>query len=362
MKLFRNSALSSGGGPVISAQASGGPILIGSPTPIDGGGGSSSANGFGYAWDSLTGKMDELRWAKPSNYPNHSSVEGYRPDDAKVYGATYYQMESDGQLYLSALYIAQAGSAAGAIDVVDVYDTFSYRLGSDVFTAGGKLISCGRYSPSYLVVDYSGSAPLIVTGSAAAWGVIEVQDGDVLPLLMKDAPPRLMAVYSGDGNQIQLLVSSPLDGKPLAIALRTTIPAGQAAAPGSVTADKLYEMTAQTGVVMRPVLEALGALAQTAAFTVVNYTGGNLALRSLLGLWWTYPSEGAQLQGRYGEFGQPVDVISFRADRTGVVTRKEYFSPPDGMAPGSQSLPDLDFTPPVVPPFWRGFVKTFETI
>lgn len=366
MKLFRNSALSSGGGPIISPMASDGPIPIGGgsgPIPIGGGGGSNSTDGFGYVWDSLTGVMKELYWSKPTQYPSHRALEGYRPDDSTVYGATYYQMEADGQLYLSTLYTAPAGDSAGVVNVTDVYESFSYRLGTDMFTEGGWLVSCSRYSPRYLAVDYSISPPTVVTGSAAAWGRTEIQNGDVFPMIMENGPPRLMALYSGEDMQMQLLVSSPLDGTDLSIALNVIIPPGPEVDPNTITPDRTYELVTQTEALMRQTMEALGGIQQCAAFTVLNYGDEyGHSLRTFSGLRATFPADGAQVQGQYGEFMQPLDVIVFAADAGGVVTSKEYFTPPDGMAQGASALPDLNYTPPVVPPFWRGFLRTEETI
>lgn len=341
MKIFRNSAID------------------GSPP--------DTQQGFGYVWESETGSRREIRWPWPSAYRLRTKIEGYRVSDGKVFGHTTFQMESDGQQYVSSLYLSTPGTTdIAVVDLVaggNEFITDAQRR----FMFNDSIVSIVECNRTYAVCDYSAEVPTYRVGDAGAWvdsGVLS--QGDTLLMIDGQGRTRLFGVYQIVEAQVHLFFSSPLDGSPLTVVERVVID-GPAGGFTQNTPD-LLTAGAVTAVWLRQSMPEL-AEAKVLPFLYLAKVEGYGMLLQTLGTagFFVYPPAGlVSIQAaEYNLFTGLTTVYLYTADDDGIVTDRDQLEASLGnsMFAGATSIyPEFDLTPPVVPPFWRGFVRTEEAI
>lgn len=341
MKIFRNSAID------------------GSPP--------DTQQGFGYVWESDTASRQEIRWPWPSAYRLRTKTEGYRVSDGKVFGHTTFQMESDGQQYVSSLYLSTPGTTD--ITVVDLvasgneFTTDAQRR----FIFNDSIVSVVERNKTYTVCDYSADLPAFRVGDAGAWvdsGVMS--QGDTLLMQDNQGRTRLFGFYQVVEAQVHLFFSSPLDGSPLTVAEKIVTNAP----PGDFTQDTpgLLTAGAVTAVWLKQNMPELSDVIVTPFLYLAKVEGYGMLLQSMgTSSFFVYPSSGGvSIQATEYNFASGETVVYlYTADDGGKVTDRDQLQAMMGssMFAGSTSVyPESNLSPPVVPPFWRGFIKTFETI
>jgi hypothetical protein len=325
-----------------------------------------NADGFGYVWDSDTGVLTELRWTWPAAHRTELVLEGYRQVDGKVWGITYYRMEADGQYYASSIYLATPGS--DEIVVNDLYGqstdtTFALDRNNQLW-AGDKFVTLQRSGAlRYAVVDFSGATPTFLTGDCAAWINSDAALTDYDVLRMNDGTLRLLGLYTAD-SQLVAQVSSVLDGS--AITYETTTLSPPIDLPYPANTEGFMEGNGLTAAWLIPQLPILADAQVVPAYFAGNITGFGLYAQPYPNVGYSMPMGDVILNQLVyasmatGEAGA-YEMTTVEAANGEVAT----FSPPIGdlMERGGVLLyPDTVYVPPVIPPFWRGFLRTEETI
>lgn len=322
--------------------------------------------GFGYVWESATGARKEIRWPWPSAYLRRTKTEGYRITDGKVYGHTTFQMESDGQQYVSSLYLSTPDTSD--IKVLDLGGGDEFMTSDRPrITFGDTIISVVQRNRTYTVCDYSGEQPAYRVGDATAWANSSVlSQGDTMAMLDDEGRTRLFGLYQVVQEELRLFVSSPLDGSPLTVAeiVVTDPPVGE------FTEDTASLLTAGavTAMWLKKTVPELAHAKVLPFIYVAKVPDLGVLLQSMGSAgFFVYPSGGgASIQAAEYNFGTgETSVHLYTVDDSGTVTNRDLLQAALGssMFVGSTvNYPEFDTIAPGLPPFWRGFIKSFETI
>lgn len=314
--------------------------------------------GYGHLWDSLTGNVQELNW----DVPDDGGV-WYQavPDGMRAIGLSTFSGEV-GTDRVNRLFTAPAGTVPSGVTVVDADELF---VRNDQFATGNYLVSTAtRYTTRYLMVDFSADAAVGVMADATDWIRPDAANGTVFVIPMRSGPPRLGNMLMS-GTDVRLLVSSPADGSPMVVALDTLLPNPPPMAVEDVTPENIYKFVAAGTASLRKVLEPLGA-AGTLTVILLYAEGIGTQFITLPRMWGVFGGDTDVSEGLLPDLfgGGLATAMRITASKDGTVTSLETFSPPDVYLGRTlpDVYPDFDLTPPAVPPFWRGFIKAYETI
>jgi hypothetical protein len=326
--------------------------------------------GFGYVWDSASGALEELRWSWPTRYLRQSKVEGYRVSDGKVYGQTTFQMEADGQQYVSSLYLATPGTTD--IVTVDLGDGYEFITSTrPQFAFGDMIISVVQrfrgLSPLYVVCDYSGPTPTHFSADATEWVNSGVMDyGETTGMIDGQGRVRLFGFYQTGETEARMYISSPLDGTALTVS--ETILVDPPTVPAPVDIPSVVAAGAITSLWLKGKVPELADAKLTTYALIATVEGYGTLVQSLgPNSFAVYlPSGGISVQAtQYDWDTGETDVFLVTTDSAGVVVSSELLAATVGNSAFAGAItvyPDLHLAPPAVPPFWRGFIKAYETI
>ncbi|MBD1554763.1 hypothetical protein [Pseudomonas typographi] len=323
----------------------------------------SGATGYGHTYDTDTATELAVYWTRPNYHSGDDRYEGMRKSDGKVMGVSFYSDEASGKTYLSTVYTAVAGDSAGAATGVDVRDqsiatsTSSPRYGDE------RIIFFDFSGLTYTLIDYTSDTPTILHGDATAL----LGDGQPYHVQMADGSRVVSVVTSYSGQAVTVNVSSIMDGSAL------TVAASQQAEAPSVVLDfddptQVLQVSCESPRIFLDLLRQLGTPSTMDGLLVAYVPAYSAVVIGNYGTWARsgFGDDDQLMLQMVSNDAEGVNHLYYGVtDADGTLSTNEVYDAPTGVLTQDYTMalvPSFTTVVPVIPDFWRGFLKTFETI
>lgn len=318
---------------------------------------SGQTNGHSMTWDSTTRLVKEEVWAWPSGVNPNRVTEMFRTT-GKVMGLTWFLMEADGRYYLNHAYTATAGDIPTAITELVPQHLVPFDQ-NNFLISSTLVVAILSWRSQYAIYDFSADTPAISFGTI---GSFPYDIGGLTVVSYADGMTRLIAM-SGDTGLMYL--STPIDGSSLNIAVTLPI----IPPPSAITdyADISVQIAYGSSQLARILAAGTGIPVWGDGWMIGNDPGYPglyaipLASHSVVT---PLSSNTIRVEFVTGVNGDQATTLML--DATGVITDKAVVAVSGISISGSDKwfvMRPAGVTPPVViPPFWHGFIKSFERI